>query len=261
MSGKRYFVAKCNNFDSLRKGVEGNEWAAPEHKNDPQPHALLSEAFSTCSQVHILFSVNGSRGWQGHAVMKTLPIAPSSEDREKGDCWHRFKIEWLCLSKHYATVCLPFTQTEDLVNTLDFDNPVTRARNWQEMTSECGDELCLRLQTFILEDKQKRNRDAEIAKQQAPPPFLSLTESEMLDTGRLWQRMNEKVEQYGEVLLACAFGSQRYNLHTADSDLDMYVVYMADTRKLLSFSPPPQTIKVHTTVYGEGGERTKEKDV
>ena len=177
--------------------------------------------------------------------MKSSPTAPTVKDREKGDCWHRFEIEWACLSQHYATVCLPFDQTEDLVNAMDYDNPVNKARNWQELPSECGEQLCLRLQTFIQDDEKKRKRDAEIVKQQMPPPFLSLTENEMLDTGHLWQRMNSKVEQYGRIILACSFGSQRYNLHTADSDLDMYVVYMADTRKLLSFSPPPQTIKVY----------------
>jgi predicted nucleotidyltransferase len=242
-AGARYFVAKCNNFDSLRKGVETNSWAAPEHKKGPQPYEVLSAAFSTCGQVNILFSVNGSRGWQGHAVMKSLPTEPTVEDRQKGDCWHRFQLEWKCLSQHYATVYLSYDQTEDMVNAMDYNNPVNKARNWQEVPSECGEQLCLQLQALVQDDEKKRKRNAELVKQQMPPPFLSLTDKEMLDTGCLWQRMNEKVEQYGRIILACSFGSQRYNLHNADSDLDMYVVYMADTRKLLSFNPPPQTIK------------------
>ncbi|XP_062502897.1 uncharacterized protein LOC134179897 isoform X2 [Corticium candelabrum] len=242
MSSYRYFVAKCSNYDSLRRGVDSNVWAAPEHKNDPQPHLVLSTAFSTCSQVNILFSVNGSKGWQGHAVMKSLPFA-ADELKDDGECWHRFEIEWVCLSKHYAMVCLPFSQTEDLLNSLDFNNSVNKARNWQEMPSSCGEQLCARLQTHIQQDAQKRERDALKAKEQRPPPFLSIAESDMQDTGRVWQSMNDKVEQYGKVVLACAFGSQRYNLQTLNSDLDMYVVYMADTRNLLSFNSPPRTIK------------------
>ncbi len=36
----------------------------------------------------------------------------------------------------------------------------------------------------------------------------------------------------------------RYNLHTSESDIDMFVVYAADTVHMLGLDPPQTTIKV-----------------
>ena len=48
--------------------------------------------------------------------------------------------------------------------------------------------------------------------------------------------------------MAGAFGSQRYNCHTKESDMDMFVVYRASTDRLLGFNPPQQTVKVRASV-------------
>ncbi|VDI12629.1 Hypothetical predicted protein [Mytilus galloprovincialis] len=60
-----------------------------------------------------------------------------------------------------------------------------------------------------------------------------------------WSQLVKKVEnELGTVLLACPFGSQRYNLDTKKSDMDMFVIYQADTKSLLGFDKqPPQTVK------------------
>ena len=44
--------------------------------------------------------------------------------------------------------------------------------------------------------------------------------------------------------MTCPFGSQRYNLANENSDMDMFVIYMASTRSHLSLTAPPMTIKV-----------------
>ena len=76
---------------------------------------------------------------------------------------------------------------------------------------------------------------------------LSNTDSSNLSSAALWERLATHVRDYGRIMLACPFGSHRYNLHKEDSDLDMFVVYIGDTEKCLSFHPPPLTIKNRTS--------------
>ena len=76
---------------------------------------------------------------------------------------------------------------------------------------------------------------------------LSDTDSSDLSSAVLWERLTTHVKDYGRIMLACPFGSHRYNLHGENSDLDMFVVYIGDTEKCLSFHPPPLTIKNRTS--------------
>ena len=80
------------------------------------------------------------------------------------------------------------------------------------------------------------------------PVFFKLTDTELaVSPDAIWQRLTTHVRDYGRIMLACPFGSHRYNLHTPSSDLDMFVVYIGDTEKCLSFHPPPLTIKNRTS--------------
>ena len=80
------------------------------------------------------------------------------------------------------------------------------------------------------------------------PVFFKLSNSELaLSPDALWNRLTTHLRDYGKIMLACPFGSHRYNLHTPNSDLDMFVVYIGDTEKCLSFHPPPLTIKNRTS--------------
>ena len=80
------------------------------------------------------------------------------------------------------------------------------------------------------------------------PIFFKLSNTELgISQDALWKRLTTHVRDYGKIMLACPFGSHRYNMHTPDSDLDMFVVYIGDTEKCLSFHPPPLTIKNRTS--------------
>ena len=81
------------------------------------------------------------------------------------------------------------------------------------------------------------------------PIFFKVSDQESSNTpwSSLWERLSSHVEDHGRIMLACSFGSHRYNLDTPTSDLDMFVVYIGDTKKCLSFHPPPTTIKNRTS--------------
>ncbi len=48
------------------------------------------------------------------------------------------------------------------------------------------------------------------------------------------------------LITALVFHIFRYNLHTEESDVDMFIVYAADTANILGFNQPQQTVKVTT---------------
>ena len=289
-----YFVAKCISMDSLKRSARNSIWACCDRKTPPQPRDLLTQG----GDVILLFSVNNCHGWHGYAQVSSPPGSVTEEefnatlqpnetltltkDKSKdGDpVWHRFRIEWKILYlKEHGEQCLPFTETEELV--CCDGQPVNKARNFQEVSPETGEIMCQKMDLHLAYLTSTRQKKLEERQQKLPPPFFQPgTEN---DPKRVWDKLVHKVSNMGKVLLACAFGSQRYtcvhtqssfchhmlqvflvpffqifqqpndifvclyfryNLHTPESDVDMFVVYAADTKDFLGFSPPQHTIKV-----------------
>lgn len=264
-SAARYFISKCVNFDSLHTAKETSVWACSDRKFGPQPKDFLREALEQQSVV-LVYSVNNCHGWHGYATMLTAPgeletqappggdsdlVATPEQIKKSGEhdvvqsetVWYRFRICWqkLYLWNH-GEQGLPFTATENL-ECLD-GTPVNKARNFQEISASVGQDLC----RLIDEDYDKLTQKKEQKKEEkiaAVTPFFQ-PETEQ-DAMVVWQKLLKKVEGLGTVLMACVFGSQRYNLNTPNSDVDMFVVYQAPTQQVLGFNPPEQTIKVSET--------------
>ncbi|CAG2231531.1 unnamed protein product [Mytilus edulis] len=266
----RYFIAKCANIKSLQTCINNSRWACRDRVNSlSQPREILSSAFQT-SNVIIIFSVNNCHGWHGYVEMHSEPkmdansnkefdvdseksdnVAagkemPNSDNSKKDDDlspWFYFNLKWITeYSSQFGEQCLPFQKT---ANFYCIDKTLlNKARNWHEIDEETGQELCKQMDEHYKKLKIKQEEKIKLHESRLPPPFMrpaSNTENFMEN----WSQLVKKVEnELGTVLLACPFGSQRYNLDTKKSDMDMFVIYQADTKSLLGFDKqPPQTVK------------------
>ncbi|XP_045175397.2 uncharacterized protein LOC123536344 isoform X2 [Mercenaria mercenaria] len=318
---KRYFIAKVNNFPSLRRAVQTSQWACAFRTTPPQPQDILTQAY-TQGTVIIIFSVSNCHGWHGYAEMLNVPGEASkrtegtaeasrkaqsscntskeiinadttaqraedvnnyisehsesisvSQDSEssqidvntgseskishpkfeyknlpgKSSEFLYFDINWKLNYQDFGEQCLNSKMTEDLYcieNLTGNKIQVNKCRNWQEVESEVGVVMCEKMQELY--DNLCKKRDEKKLKEVEclAEPFYK--ETKVLTVQETWMKIVTQVEQeLGKVLLACPFGSQRYNLHTPSSDTDMFIVYQARTSDILSFHPPKQTIKNH----------------
>ncbi|XP_046364851.2 uncharacterized protein LOC124141033 [Haliotis rufescens] len=246
----RYFIAKCANIASLKKCCVSGIWACRDRTNSQeQPRTILSQGLRE-GRVVLIFSVNNCHGWHGYCEMIDRPGHYEPDDKEeKGQVdgesgetiqWHYFRVVWKYLFlREFSEQCVPFTETEFL---LPDGTPVNKSRNWQELPPGIGEKMCHLVESLYSELTLKRKQKENEKTAQRPPPFL-----ESDDCGSVndyWASVVEKVErELGRVHLACPFGSQRYNLAGPESDIDVFIVYQADTASLLGFNPPKQTIK------------------
>ena len=144
-----------------------------------------------------------------------------------------------------------FQETEHLCCDDDVTS-VNKARNYQKLSSETGKKICDLIEAkhkqLLGEQEIKRQRDRE----RLPPPFFEFNPNTVHDHDALWSELLAQVEaKLGMVILACPFGSQRYNCQTENSDVDMFVVYQAPTSKFLGFALPPMTIKARSVIFLE----------
>ena len=218
-----YLVVKCVNIDSLKRTAKNNIWACCDRKFPPHPRDLVTNALKS-GEVILLFSVNNCHGWHGYARVVNEPGSVSVEEsnasleandkklviKDKSDNeepeWHRFKIEWkrLYLREH-GEQCLPFSETDDLL-CVD-GQPVSKARNFQEVPCDVGEIMCQKLDAHYKQLTLKKQKKLEEQQQKLPPPFFQPGLEK--DPQVIWEKLVHKVHGMGKVLLACAFGSQR----------------------------------------------------
>eukprot|EP00249_Psilotum_nudum_P018908 c27014_g1_i1 orf=264-2606(+) len=131
----RYFIVKSSNRENLELSVERGMWAT--HRNN---EAKLNDAFSSCDNVILIFSVNETRHFQGCArMMSKIGVVGS------GGGWkfahgtahygRNFHLKWLKLCE------LSFYKTRHLRNPYNENLPVKISRDCQELEPTVGEEL------------------------------------------------------------------------------------------------------------------------
>ena len=134
----RYFIAKCDTFENLVICQQSRAWAVPKYeKQEEQTRDTLLAAYNA-GPVVLLFSVNGSKGWQGYARLVTSP-SDSPVPRNGVGEWYTFQVEWVVTYTDRFRNGLSFTKTEELMMR-DGDNlkSVNKARNWEEVEHPIG---------------------------------------------------------------------------------------------------------------------------
>ncbi|KAK6606929.1 hypothetical protein H4I95_04578 [Botrytis cinerea] len=134
LSDTRYFIVKSFNDENVIKCIEDGIWTT-QAQNGP----IFKEAFETCKNVILIFSINKSRAFQGYARMETLPGAiqiPSWQNSINWESAGAFRVRWL-------VVCnVRFGKIGHLRNGLNDNLPVLIGKDGQEVEEGCGRGLC-----------------------------------------------------------------------------------------------------------------------
>lgn len=230
----RYFIAKCANIQSLQTCINNSRWACKDRvTSPPHPREMLSSAFQNSDMVIIIFSVNNCHGWHGYVNMLSPPsleqnkseFNDNSTSHTLGKCdlvekdnltknndespWCYFNVKWVTeYMSGFGEQCLPFQKTTSLCCV---DNtPLNKARNWNEVDSSTGQQLCTLIDEHYEKLQLKRQEKIKLQESKLPPPFMKPV-CNIDNFSENWSQLVKKVEnELGPVLLACPFGSQRY---------------------------------------------------
>ncbi|KAF7862853.1 uncharacterized protein EAF02_010402 [Botrytis sinoallii] len=130
----RYFIVKSFNDENVIKCIEDGIWTT-QAQNGP----IFKEAFETCKNVILIFSINKSRAFQGYARMETLPGAikvPSWQNSINWESAGAFRVRWLVICN------VRFGKIGHLRNGLNENLPVLIGKDGQEVEEGCGRGLC-----------------------------------------------------------------------------------------------------------------------
>ncbi|KAL8828463.1 MAG: hypothetical protein Q9170_006592 [Blastenia crenularia] len=131
----RYFMVKSWNAENVEAAQRDCIWAT-----QPKNLDVLTQAFNTCRNVILVFSVNQSRAFQGYARMQSLPSPDiPAPEWQKALLWPStdpFRIEWITVAE------TRFHCVGHLKNALNEGQAVLIGRDGQEIEEKCGRELC-----------------------------------------------------------------------------------------------------------------------
>ncbi|GBN17772.1 YTH domain-containing protein 1 [Araneus ventricosus] len=134
----RFFLVKSNNHENVALSKAKGVWSTP-----PQNESKLNQAFRTCRNVILIFSVKESGKFQGFARMASesrhdVPpiqwvLPPGLSARALGGVFH---LDYVCRRE------LSFTKTQHLYNPWNEGKQVKIGRDGQEIEPKVGEELC-----------------------------------------------------------------------------------------------------------------------
>lgn len=131
----RYFMIKSWNQENVEAAQRDCIWATQSKNLN-----ILTEAFNSCRNVILVFSVNGSRAFQGYARMQSLPSPDiPAPEWQKVLIWSStepFRIEWITVAE------TRFHAVGHLKNTYNEGQAVLIGRDGQEIEEGCGRALC-----------------------------------------------------------------------------------------------------------------------
>ncbi|KAH9288169.1 hypothetical protein KI387_032286 [Taxus chinensis] len=131
----RYFVVKSSNKENLELSVQGGMWATQRNNE-----AKLNEAFDSCDNVILIFSINRTRHFQGCAKMTSKIggfVGGGGWKHAHGSAHYgrNFSLKWLKLCE------LSFHKTRHLRNPYNENLPVKISRDCQELEASIGEQL------------------------------------------------------------------------------------------------------------------------
>ncbi|KAH7287627.1 hypothetical protein KP509_32G067100 [Ceratopteris richardii] len=160
----RFFIVKSCSRENLHLSVMRGMWAT--HRNN---EAKLNDAFDSCDNVILVFSVNETGHFQGCARMVSkIGVISGGGNWKYADgnarFGNNFLLKWLKLCE------LSFHKTRHLRNSYNDNLPVKISRDCQELEPTVGEQLASLLYTepdsdlmkFAIEAEVKRKEEASI---------------------------------------------------------------------------------------------------
>ncbi|KAI0851169.1 YTH-domain-containing protein [Daldinia vernicosa] len=152
-----FFVMRSYSWSHVYDSMDDGLWATQ------RPNAeILSKVFASGKTVVLFFAVNKSHGFQGYALMKSLPSADIRPMWWYGVKWNisePFKVEWI------STMHVDSKHVVHISNRLNEDLPVTRARNGQEIDENAGRQMVCILESRGVEEYKRARRIGSLSKQ------------------------------------------------------------------------------------------------
>ncbi|OTA62193.1 YTH-domain-containing protein, partial [Hypoxylon sp. EC38] len=151
----RFFVMRSYSWNHVYDSMDDGLWATQREQAD-----MLSDAFSSGVTVVLFFAVNKSHGYQGYAVMTSLP----SRDVPRPKWWYNvrwgisepFEVEWM------NTMHVSNTHVSHIFNRFNLNLPVTRARNCQEVNDSAGRQMVSVLESRALDEYKRAKRTGSL---------------------------------------------------------------------------------------------------
>ncbi|KAH6723959.1 YT521-B-like domain-containing protein [Leptodontidium sp. MPI-SDFR-AT-0119] len=126
----RYFIVKSFNEENVLRCIQDSVWTT-----QLQNGSIFKEAFETCKNVILVFSINKSRAFQGYARMESVPGSVEVPEWQRAINWESagaFKVRWL-------VVCSTrFHRIGHLKNALNDNLAVLIGKDGQEIEENCG---------------------------------------------------------------------------------------------------------------------------
>ncbi|KAF8866804.1 YTH-domain-containing protein [Acephala macrosclerotiorum] len=126
----RYFIVKSFNEENVLKCIEDSVWTTQVQNGD-----VFKEAFETCKNVILVFSINKSRAFQGYARMESLPGSVEVPDWQRSINWEStgaFRVKWLVICS------TRFHRVGHLKNKFNENQAVLIGKDGQEIEERCG---------------------------------------------------------------------------------------------------------------------------
>ncbi|TVY36828.1 Zinc finger CCCH domain-containing protein [Lachnellula subtilissima] len=126
----RYFIVKSYNEENVLRCIADSVWTT-----QAQNGSVFKEAFESCKNVILVFSINKSKAFQGYARMESLPGSVQRPAWQESINWESagaFKVKWMvvCSTK--------FRRIGHLKNALNEDQAVLIGKDGQEIEENCG---------------------------------------------------------------------------------------------------------------------------
>ncbi|KAH7419069.1 YT521-B-like domain-containing protein [Cadophora sp. MPI-SDFR-AT-0126] len=129
----RYFIVKSFNEENVLRCIQDSVWTT-----QVQNGSIFKEAFETCKNVILVFSINKSRAFQGYARMESPPGSVESPEWQSAINWESagaFRVRWLVICS------TRFHRIGHLKNALNDNLAVLIGKDGQEIEENCGARL------------------------------------------------------------------------------------------------------------------------
>ena len=199
----------CSDFAKKTASMRALEHASSDSTSHMRSPVSSAVPLTTSEKIDSTTQILSPNSYPSDKILANNPNPSCDSDPLDTCTWHYFEVKWQTeFISSFGEMCLPSSKTTHLL--IPGGSPLNKARNWQEISSGVGAEVCALIDEMYLSLVEKRRKLDEAKLAAKPLPFIRMEGDVQEDSQRYWRCIVEKVErELGCVHLACPFGSQR----------------------------------------------------